>query len=75
MEKSIKDILEAAASIRTQAKELPEHNFFGDDNSEERAELMDWAFQLEQAVKGIEPSNEDVRDWLAGKSSALSDML
>lgn len=75
MEKTTEEILDAATSIRAQAEALPDFNFFGDDNYEEKAELLEWASQLELAVKGHEPTNEDVQDWLAGKPSALSDML
>lgn len=75
MKKSTEEVLAAASSIRSQAISLPDVNFFGDDNSEERDELLEWASQLELAVKGHAPTNEDVQDWLAGKPSALSDML
>ena len=73
--KTPEEMNEAAAKLRKDASELPEKDFFGDSNSCDIEEMLEWATCLEKAAKGDDYNNVYVTEWIYETWSPLCDCL
>lgn len=68
--------LKALVGLREELARLPDCNVFGDSNADDKTELAMWIAELEQERNQPEDySNENVRLYLQGKWSPISDCL